>query len=98
MNALVLRSAIVAATGGLLFGFDTAVISGTDEQLTPVLRAQSCQAGFTVTTALIGTILGALAAGKPADRYGRKKALFAIGVLFLLGALGTALAPNLDIL
>ena len=79
MNALVLRSAIVAALGGLLFGFDTAVISGTTQQLTRVYQLSPGGLGFTVATALLGTIFGALIAGKPVDRYGRKKVLFAIG-------------------
>ncbi len=95
MNALVLRSAIVAALGGLLFGFDTAVISGTTQQLTRFYELSPGGLGFTVATALIGTIVGALAAGKPVDRYGRKKVLFAIGILYLVGALGTGLVSNL---
>ena len=91
MNALVLRSAIVAALGGLLFGFDTAVISGTTQQLTRFYELSPGGLGFTVATALIGTIVGALIAGKPVDSYGRKKVLFAIGILYLVGALGTGL-------
>ena len=95
MNALVLRSAIVAALGGLLFGFDTAVISGTTQQLKSFYELSDGGLGFTVATALIGTILGALVAGKPVDRYGRKKVLFAIGILYFVGALGTAFVSNL---
>src|SRR3954453_5535979 len=95
MNALVLRSAIVAALGGLLFGFDTAVISGTTQQLTQFYQLSPGGLGFTVATALLGTILGALAAGRPVDRYGRKKVLFAIGVLYFIGALGSGLVTNL---
>src|SRR5688500_5514083 len=95
MNSLVLRSAIVAALGGLLFGFETAVISGTTEDLERVYDIGGFWLGFTVATALLGTIVGALIAGKPADRYGRKKVLFAIGVLFVIGALGTGLVTNL---
>jgi len=56
MNALVLRSAIVAALGGLLFGFDTAVISGTTQQLTRVYELSPGGLGFTVATALLGTV------------------------------------------
>ena len=95
MNALVLRSAIVAALGGLLFGFDTAVISGTTQDLERVYQISGFTLGFTVATALIGTVVGALIAGPPVDRYGRKKVLFAIGILYLIGALGTGLVSNL---
>ncbi len=95
MNALVLRSAIVAALGGLLFGFDTAVISGTTQDLERVYRISGFTLGFTVATALIGTVVGALVAGPPVDRYGRKKVLFGIGILYLVGALGTGLVSNL---
>jgi SP family xylose:H+ symportor-like MFS transporter len=95
MNALVLRSAIVAALGGLLFGFDTAVISGTTQDLERVYQISGFTLGFTVATALIGTVVGALIAGPPVDRYGRKKVLFAIGILYLVGALGTGLVSNL---
>jgi MFS family permease len=97
MNALVLRSAIVAALGGLIFGFDTAVISGTTGALEDKFGISGFMLGFTVATALIGTIVGALGAGKPVDRYGRKKVLIAIGVLYVIGALGSALADNLVI-
>ena len=95
MNGLVLRSAIVAALGGLLFGFDTAVISGTTQQLKSFYELSDGGLGFTVATALIGTIVGALVAGKPVDRYGRKKVLFAIGILYFVGALGSAFVSNL---
>jgi sugar porter (SP) family MFS transporter len=95
MNPLVVRSAIVAALGGLLFGFDTAVISGTTEDLERVYGIGGFMLGFTVATALIGTIVGALFAGGPVDRYGRKKVLFAIGVLYFVGALGSGLVTNL---
>lgn len=94
MKPLVIRSAIVAAVGGLIFGFDTAVISGAEKSIQEVFHLSDGMLGFTVTTALIGTILGALLAGQPADRYGRKKVLYAIGVLYLVGALGSAFAPN----
>ena len=94
MKPLVLRSAIVASVGGLIFGFDTAVISGTTESLKHVFHLDDAGLGITVTTALIGTILGALITGKPADKYGRKNVLFAIGILYIIGSFGSALAPN----
>lgn len=98
MKALVIRSAVVAALGGLIFGFDTAVISGAEEQIQNVFALSDAKLGFTVTTALIGTIVGALVAGRPADRYGRKKVLYVIGILYVIGALGSAFAPNVELL
>ncbi|WP_040766544.1 sugar porter family MFS transporter [Tsukamurella sp. 1534] len=98
MQALVIRSAVVAATGGLIFGFDTAVISGAEKQIQEQFGGpdglSDAQLGFTVTTALIGTIIGALVTGRLADRFGRKKVLYTIGVLYVVSAVGCALAPT----
>lgn len=94
MKPIVIRSAIVAALGGLLFGFDTAVISGTTTALAAQFNLGSFALGFTVATALIGTIVGALTAGRPSDVYGRRIVLMAIGVLYLLSAIGSAVADN----
>jgi len=88
----VVYSAVVAALGGLLFGFDTAVISGTTEQLAEVFDLSSFWLGFTVAGALIGTIIGAVAVGKPADRYGRRTILFVLAIFYFVSAVGTALA------
>ncbi|MCF7668483.1 MAG: sugar porter family MFS transporter [Verrucomicrobia bacterium] len=87
-----LCSSIIAALGGLLFGFDTAVISGTTDMLQSIYNLSSYAKGFTVASALIGTIVGAISAGKPADRYGRRTTLLVIAVLYLLSAIGCALA------
>ncbi len=87
-------SAIVAALGGFLFGFDTAVISGTTEALKTTFRLNENLLGFTVAIALIGTIIGSIFAGKPADIWGRKRALMVLAVLYFVGALGIALAWN----
>jgi MFS transporter, SP family, xylose:H+ symportor len=94
MNPLVVRSAIVASLGGLIFGFDTAVISGTTDALTKVFGLSANGLGITVAIALIGTIVGALIAGKLTDMFGRKKMLWTIGLLYVLGALGTALTSD----
>ena len=91
-SAYLFWSSLVAALGGLLFGFDTAVISGTTDALTRVYSLGSGALGFTVASALLGTIVGALAAGKPADRYGRRASLFVVALLYFVSAIGTALA------
>ncbi len=88
----VILSAIVAALGGLLFGFDTAVISGTTGWLKTVFDLSSFWLGFTVASALIGTIIGAILVGKPADRYGRRNILFFLAALYFISALGRAMA------
>ncbi|MDO4784172.1 MAG: sugar porter family MFS transporter [Propionibacteriaceae bacterium] len=94
MKPIMIRSAVVAALGGLLFGFDTAVISGTTRALTSQFGLSSFALGFTVATALIGTIVGALTAGRPSDAYGRRIVLMAIGALYLLSAIGSAVAND----
>ncbi|HUP18680.1 MAG TPA: sugar porter family MFS transporter [Gemmatimonadota bacterium] len=91
----VVTSTLVAALGGLLFGFDTAVISGTTESLQSVFSLTEFWLGFAVAAALIGTILGALSAGRPAETLGRRPVLFALAVLFLVSAIGSAIAGTL---
>ena len=75
LNPYVLRSAAVAAFGGLLFGFDTAVIAGTTRALTSEYALSPATLGFTVSSALWGTVLGSVIAGPPSDRYGRRACL-----------------------
>lgn len=85
-------SAIVAALGGLLFGFDTAVISGTTHWLESTFHLSSFWLGFTVAGALIGTIIGSILVGRPADLYGRKSILFILAILYFISAVGSAFA------
>ncbi len=87
-------SAAVAALGSFLFGFDTAVISGTTDALRLRFGLNSNQLGLTVASALIGTIIGSLAAGKPAERYGRRPVLVAVAALYIVSALGCGFAFN----
>ena len=109
-SGILIRSALIAALGGLLFGFDTAVISGTTgwlksgmvgeivEKMGPFLPSISKEGplefmlGFTVASALIGTILGSILVGKPADALGRRGILFALAVLYFASAVGCSLA------
>src|SRR5438270_896368 len=92
MNRYLLRSAIVAALGGLLFGFDTAVISGATRALTEIFHLTPGMLGVTVSAALWGTVLGSILAGAPSDRYGRKASLQALAVIYVVTAVGCALA------
>ncbi len=92
LNAYLLKSTVVAALGGLLFGFDTAVIAGTTSALTTTYHLTSGSLGLTVASALWGTIIGAMFAGIPGDRYGRRDSLRFMAVLYLISALGCAFA------
>ena len=93
-NLYLLRSSLVAALGGLLFGFDTAVIAGTTRALTATYGLSPATLGVTVSMALWGTVLGSLLAATPSDRYGRKACLAALGLLYIVSALGCAWSPN----
>lgn len=92
LNSYLLRSSLVAALGGLLFGFDTAVIAGTTRALSEEFGLSAAMLGVTVSMALWGTVLGSLLAGAPSDRYGRKAALAALGLLYIVSAAGCAWA------
>jgi SP family arabinose:H+ symporter-like MFS transporter len=92
MNAYLLRSSVVAALGGLLFGFDTAVIAGTTRALVDTYGLSPAALGITVSSALWGTVVGALSAGPPGDRYGRRACLLVLGGLYAVSAIGCALA------
>jgi sugar porter (SP) family MFS transporter len=91
-----LRIALIASLGGFLFGFDTAVISGAEQAIQKLwnLTGTGFLQGFTVASGLIGTVFGAIFASKPAERFGRKKILMAIAILFLLAALLCALTST----
>ncbi len=96
LNGYLVRSTIVAALGGLLFGFDTAVIAGTTRALTDTYQLSHVTLGVTVSAALWGTILGAMFAGLPGDRWGRRDSLRIMAVLYLVSALGCAFAWDWD--
>ena len=106
MNRLIWAS-LVAALGGLLFGFDTAVISGAEgalrniydptyQRLSSFFGTPAFWHGTLVASALVGTIIGSLAFAKPADRYGRRPMLMTMGILYLVSALGSAVAWNAE--
>jgi sugar porter (SP) family MFS transporter len=92
---LIYFSTFAAALAGFLFGFDTIVISGADQPIQELWGLSDLYHGtFIMSMALWGTVLGALFGGIPCDRFGRRNTLIAIGILYLLSALGSALAPN----
>src|SRR3954468_12091003 len=89
----VVRISLIAALGGFLFGFETAVISGAEKTIQHLWNLSAGWQGFTVAASLIGTVLGSLIAGAPAQQYGRKKVLTVIALLYLVSAVGCALTP-----
>jgi sugar porter (SP) family MFS transporter len=91
-NLLLLRSTMAAALSGLLFGFDTAVISGAINALRHEFHLSPSSLGVTVSSALWGTIIGAMFAGIPGDRFGRRDSLRIMAVLYVVSAFGTAFA------
>ncbi len=92
-NKLILWS-ITVGLGGFLFGMDTAVISGAEQDIQKLWNLDSWQHGLAIAMALYGTVVGAAFGAMPADKFGRKKTLQWIGLLFLMSALGAALAQN----
>lgn len=95
MNNRVFRISLTAALAGFLFGFDTVVISGANLPIKELWNTTPLFHGiFIMSMALWGTVLGSLTGGIPCDRLGRKKTLFWIGVLYLVSALGSALAND----
>ena len=91
----IFRYSIVAALAGFIFGFDTVVISGANEPIKNLWHTSPLFHGiFIMSMALWGTVVGALTGSIPAEKFGRKKTMFWIGILFAVSALGTALAPG----
>lgn len=94
VTSAMIMTAAGAALGGLLFGVDTAVISGTTSALQQRFDLTDSALGFTVASALIGTVVGALMAGAPADRFGRRFMLIAIALCYVISSLGCGFAPD----
>ena len=98
LNPNLLRASAVGALGGLLFGFDTAVIAGTIDSLRTLYALSPFQLGVTVSMALVGTVIGAMFAGLPGQEYGARETLRVLAVFYVLSALGCALAWNWPVL
>jgi MFS transporter, SP family, arabinose:H+ symporter len=97
MNGRIFFWSLTSALAGFLFGFDTVVISGAEKTIQALWGLSPGLHGIAMASALYGTVVGALLGGWPADRFGRKATLLWIGVLYLVGAVGSGLAPNVTI-
>jgi MFS transporter, SP family, arabinose:H+ symporter len=98
LNRYLLKATTVGALGGLLFGFDTAVIAGTTQQLTDVFHLTPTTLGLTVFIGLLGTVVGAMSSGVLGQRIGGREALRIMAILYTISAIGCAFAWNWDVL
>ncbi len=94
MNGRIFFWSLTSALAGFLFGFDTVVISGAEKTIQTLWSLSPGVHGIAMASALYGTVVGSLMGGWPADRFGRKATLLCIGVLYFVGAVGSALATN----
>ncbi|HKI00001.1 MAG TPA: sugar porter family MFS transporter [Candidatus Sulfotelmatobacter sp.] len=97
MNARIFFWSLTSALAGFLFGFDTVVISGAEKTIQALWGLSPGLHGIAMASALYGTVVGSLLGGWPADRFGRKATLLWIGILYFVGAVGSALAPNVAV-
>ena len=98
MNRYLVKATTVGALGGLLFGFDTAVIAGTTQQLTEVFHLTPKTLGLTVFIGLAGTVIGAMGSGVLGQKIGGREALRIMAILYTISAVGCAFAWNWDAL
>src|SRR6202451_3274698 len=92
INSKLFRATLTGALGGLLFGFDTVVISGAIDALVKLYGLSANEKGFTVGIGLIGTVIGALSAGVVGQKLGSRETLRITAFLYILSALGCGLA------
>ncbi len=97
MNGRIFFWSLTSALAGFLFGFDTVVISGAEKTIQSLWGLSPGLHGIAMASALYGTVVGSLLGGWPADRFGRKATLLWIGILYFVGAVGSGLAPNVDV-
>jgi len=94
LNRYLIKATVVGALGGLLFGFDTAVIAGTTQQLTEIFHLTPSTLGLTVFIGLVGTVIGAMVSGKLGQKIGGREALRIMAILYTVSAVGCAFAWN----
>jgi len=97
MNKVLIKCTIASALGGLLFGYDTVIINGAMTDLVRYFQLSPAIQGWTVSSALVGCILGTLVIGKLGDRYGAKRLLQILAVLFFASSAGCGLAGNISV-
>ena len=97
MSRRIFYWAITSALAGFLFGFDTVVISGAEKTIQSLWGLSPGVHGFAMASALYGTVAGSLLGSWPADRFGRKATLLWIGQLYIIGAVGSGLAQNVEV-
>lgn len=89
---------LTSALAGFLFGFDTVVISGAEQKIQSLFQLTPGMHGFVMASALYGTVLGSLLGGWPTDRFGRKRTLLFVGVLYVVSAIGCGYAKSVEML
>jgi SP family arabinose:H+ symporter-like MFS transporter len=97
LNARIFFWALTSALAGFLFGFDTVVISGAEQKIQALWNLSPGLHGIAMGSALYGTVLGSLIGSWPTDRFGRRATLLWIGALYIISAIGSALAPDVTI-
>ena len=96
LSGTLVYSAVIAALGGFLFSFDTVVISGAEQTVQELWQLSELQHGLALSAALWGTVVGSLIGGFPTDKFGRKKTLVGIGLLYFLSAIWSAWAAGVN--
>jgi len=96
-NSKLLLWAITCSLAGFIFGFDLIVISGAEQTIQSLWGLSGLEHGLAMSAALWGTVVGSIFGGGPTDKFGRKKVLLWIGILYFVSALGSAFAPNVSL-
>src|SRR5512136_2539443 len=97
MNKTLIKCTFAAALGGLLFGYDTVIINGAMLDLVKHFQLAPAAQGWTVSSALVGCLLGAILVGKPGDYFGSHRLLQSLAVMFFASSARCGLAPTIDV-
>jgi sugar porter (SP) family MFS transporter len=96
MNGRIILWSLTSALAGFLFGFDTVVISGAEQKIQALWSLSPAMHGMAMASTLYGTVIGSLLGGWPTDRWGRKATLLAIGIMYIVSAIWSALAMDVN--